>query len=244
MPRLVLKFGNRIIKEMPVRQEGVRIGRSPDCGIVIDNPAVSHSHARVFTDKGRLMLEDFGSLNGTLVNGQRVQSVTLKTGDSVKIGKHTIFVEDSSETDDLPALAKSAKPPVLKIDETMVLGTRERQQVLQKLAADGEHSQVAPTRLMVPTLIVRKGKTNQREYLVTDILTIIGKSPMATVRLKGWFAPKVAAQISRREDNSYYIGAAGKVPLVNGRPATRPTKLMPGDVIEVARIQLEFNYRD
>ena len=67
---------------------------------------------------------------------------------------------------------------------------------------------------------------------------------MATVKLRGWFAPKVAAQINRREDNSYYIGAADKIPTVNGDPVRHPTKLKSGDIIEVAGIQLEFVYRD
>jgi hypothetical protein len=67
---------------------------------------------------------------------------------------------------------------------------------------------------------------------------------MATVKLKGWFAPKVAAQINRREDNSYYIGAGDKVPSVNGQPILHPAKLSSGDIIEVAGIELEFVYRD
>ena len=244
MARLILKFGNLILQETQVSEGEVRIGRSPNCAIVIDNPAVSHSHARVFIEAGRLMLEDSGSLNGTLVNGQRVQKVTLKEHDSVVIGKHTILVSGLHEVDDSPARIQSSKPSAPKIEETMMLGTRERQEFLQKLAAEGEHSQVAPVRLKVPTLIVRKGKTNQMEYTVTDKLTVIGKSAMASVRLKGWFAPKVAAQINRRGTDSYYIGAASRVPLVNGRLIKRPTKLIPGDIIEIARIRLEFQYRD
>jgi pSer/pThr/pTyr-binding forkhead associated (FHA) protein len=244
MAKLVLKFGNRILQETPVSGGEVQIGRSPNCAIVIDNPAVSHSHARVFTEAGRLMVEDFGSLNGTLVNGQRIHSRTLRTGDSIAIGKHIILVEDSQEADCFPALVQSTRPSAPKVDETMVLATRERQEFLRRLAAEGECSQVAPSRLRVPTLIVRKGKTDQKEYMVTDKLTVIGKSPMATIKLRAWFAPRVAAQISRREDNSYYVGAAGKVPRVNGRLTARPTKLAPGDIIEVASIRLEFQYRD
>ena len=87
MSKLVLKFENSLLKEVAVGVKEVSIGRSPDNGIVIDNPAVSHYHARVFNEEGRLMLEDFGSLNGTFVNGQRVKMVTLKPGDSVAIGK-------------------------------------------------------------------------------------------------------------------------------------------------------------
>jgi hypothetical protein len=73
---------------------------------------------------------------------------------------------------------------------------------------------------------------------------VIGKSSMATVKTKGWFAPKAAAQINRREDHSYSIGAADKTPNVNGKPITQPTKLTSGDIIEVSGITLEFVYRD
>jgi hypothetical protein len=91
---------------------------------------------------------------------------------------------------------------------------------------------------------VRKGRTNQKEYALNDKLTVVGKSTMATVKLKGWFAPKVAAQITRREDNSYYIGAADKTPSLNGVPIAHPTMLSSGDVIAVAGIEIEFLYRD
>jgi hypothetical protein len=245
MAKLILRFGNSVLKETMVGQRGVKIGRSPDNDLVIDNQAVSHHHARVFAGTGgQLLLEDGGSLNGTLVNGQLVRNVTLKPGDSILIGKHNILVEDSREMDGFLVWKGVPKAAAPKLNETIMLGTKERFDLLQKVAAQGENSQLAPARLKVPTLVVRKGKTNQREYMLTDKLTVIGKSTMATVKLRGWFAPKVAAQISRRENNAYYIGAAGKVPCVNGHSTARPTQLSSGDLIEVAGVRLEFSYRN
>jgi len=244
MSKLVLKFENAVLQEVAVGQEEVSIGRSPDNGIVIDNPAVSHYHARVFNEEGRLMLEDFGSLNGTFVNGQRIKMVGLKPGDSVMIGKHTIVVTDSADVRARLLDNGQAKPAAPKINETVMLDTKERREFLQKVAAVGESAQVAPARLKVPTLVVKKGRTDLNEYILTDKLTVIGKSEMATVKLRGWFAPKAAAQINRREDNVYYIGAADKIPSVNGEPIAHPMKLSSGDLIEVAGIELEFIYRD
>lgn len=246
MPKLVLKFGNSVLKEVSLGESEVSIGRSPENGITIDNPAVSHFHARVFTEDDRLMLEDFGSLNGTFVNGQRVKMVTLKPGDSVGIGKHTIVVSDSRDLDGFALGNGSAKPVATapKLNETVMLDTKERREFLQKIAAVGESAQVAPGRLKVPTLVVRSGRTDRREYVLNDKLTVIGRSSMATIKLKGWFAPKAAAQINRRDDQSYYIGPADKAPSVNGTAVTQPTKLSAGDVIEVAGIELEFTYRD
>jgi len=244
MSKLVLKFENSVLKELSVGAKEVSIGRSPDNGLVIDNPAVSHYHARVFNEEGRLMLEDFGSMNGTFVNGQRVKMVTLKPGDSVGIGKHTIVVTDSRDVRAPSLDHDQSKPAAPKINETVMLDTKERRDFLQKVAAVGESAQVAPARLKIPTLVVLEGRTDQREYTLNDKLTVIGKSAMATVKLRGWFAPKAAAQINRREDNSYYIGAADMTPTVNGNPVQHPTKLKSGDIIEVAGIQLEVVYRD
>jgi pSer/pThr/pTyr-binding forkhead associated (FHA) protein len=243
MPKLVLKFEGSVLQEVPVGTKEVSIGRSPDNGLVIDNPAISHYHARVFREEDRLMLEDFGSLNGTFVNGQRVKMVHLKPGDSVLVGKHTIVVSDSRETDTSSA-SDAPRSLAPKINETVMLDTKERRDFLERVAAVGESSQVAPARLRLPTLIVRKGKTNRKEYTLSDKLIVVGKSALATVKLTGWFAPKAAVQINRRDDHSYYIGAADKVPNLNGHPIAHPTQLTAGDIIDVAGIQLEFLYRD
>lgn len=243
MSKLVLKFENAVLQEVAVGEKEVSIGRSPDNAVVIDNPAVSHYHARVFNEEGRLMLEDFGSLNGTFVNGQRVKMVGLKPGDSVTIGKHTIVVTDSREIRAHIAFPTASKGAP-KINETVMLDTKDRRDFLQKVASSGESSQVAPGRLKIPTLIVKKGRTDHGEYALTDKLTVIGKSAMATVKLRGWFAPAAAAQISRRDDNAYYVGAADKIPNVNGQPIVKPVKLSSGDVIAVSGVELEFVYRD
>src|SRR5215469_9929396 len=120
MAKLVLKFEKSVLTETPVGAKEVSIGRSPDNGMVIDNPAVSHYHARVFNEEGRLMLEDFGSLNGTFVNGQRVKMVSLKPGDAVAIGKHTIIVSESRDLDGFATGNGNGKPAgaAPKLNET------------------------------------------------------------------------------------------------------------------------------
>jgi ABC-type multidrug transport system ATPase subunit/pSer/pThr/pTyr-binding forkhead associated (FHA) protein len=65
----------------------VRIGRSPSCDIVLDDPLVSRHHAelRELPD-GRRQLVDVGSYNGTFVNGRRVEEAVLDPLDLVGIG--------------------------------------------------------------------------------------------------------------------------------------------------------------
>ena len=64
------------------------IGRSPDCGIFLDDVTVSRRHAVLTNRDGTFTIEDQGSLNGTFVNRKRVESAQLEDGDEVQIGKY------------------------------------------------------------------------------------------------------------------------------------------------------------
>jgi len=241
MAKLSLMFENKLVKEVPVGGRPVGIGRSPDNDLPVDNLAVSNYHARVYFEAGRLVVEDLDSLNGTFVNDLRVERATLHDGDRIHIGKHHIKVD---ATGDAPVPVDTGrKTTAPRIDETMVLDTKVRREMLQQAAAMGESMQFAANRMKVPTLIVLSGKTDQKEYVLTNKLTVIGKSPMATVRMSGWFKPKMAAQINQRDDG-YYIGPGDKTPNVNGVPIPGPVRLADGDLIEVSGVRLNFIFRE
>ena len=66
------------------------IGRSPECGIFLDDVTVSRKHAVFTKDGDRWHLEDQGSLNGTFVNRERVENADLRDGDELQIGKYRL----------------------------------------------------------------------------------------------------------------------------------------------------------
>jgi FHA domain len=241
MAKLSLMFEDKLVKEVPVSGRPVSIGRSPDNDLPVDNLAVSNYHARVYFEAGRLVVEDLDSLNGTFVNDLRIERATLHDGDSIHVGKHHIKVD---ATGDAPVPWESGrKTNAPRINETMVLDTKARREMLQQAAAMGERTQFAAGRIQVPTLVVLNGRTDQKEYTLANKLTVIGKSAMATVKIKGWFKPQMAAQINQRDDG-YYIGPGDKVPSVNGTPIPGPTRLNDGDLIEVSGIRLNFIFRE
>lgn len=241
MPKLSLTFEGRTVKEVPIGNRPVTIGRSPDNDLPVDNLAVSNHHARVYYEGSRLVVEDLDSLNGTFVNDLRVERATLHDGDSIHVGKHSIKV-DASHDAPLPydTGRKTAAP---SINETMVLDTKARREMLQQAAAMGERTQFASGRIKVPTIVVLSGKTPNHEYVLTNKLTTLGKSSMATIQFKGWFKPQMAAQISQRDDG-YYIGPGDKNPTVNGTPISGPTRLKDGDIIEVCGVRMNFIFRE
>jgi pSer/pThr/pTyr-binding forkhead associated (FHA) protein len=242
MAKLSLMFENKLVKQVPIGNRPVTIGRSPDNDLPVDNLAVSTYHARVYYEGGRLVVEDLESLNGTFVNDLRVERATLHDGDSIWIGKHHIKVDATADTAIPLDTGRKAVAP--KINETMVLDTKARRDMLQQAAAMGERSQFSPQgRVKMATLVVLNGKVNQKEYVLTNKLTVIGKSPMATIRLSGWFKPKMAAQINQRDDG-YYLGTGDKVPTVNGAPIAGPVRLNDGDQIEVCGVRMNFIFRE
>ena len=69
-------------------RDELTVGRGGGCGIVLDDTFVSQVHARVFRRDGDVWVEDLGSRNGTLVNGQPLTTAQrLRRGDTVQFGK-------------------------------------------------------------------------------------------------------------------------------------------------------------
>ncbi len=66
----------------------VVIGRDPACELVIDDPTVSTTHARLAYHHGQWWLEDMQSTNGTFLNGEMVTaSLVVTGGDVVRCGQ-------------------------------------------------------------------------------------------------------------------------------------------------------------
>jgi ribosomal protein L40E len=90
-PALVVRSGGGRTGESFVPQdERTTIGRSPDCGVFLDDVTVSRRHAVLVQRAARWYVEDQGSLNGTFVNRRRVESAELDDGDELQIGKYRL----------------------------------------------------------------------------------------------------------------------------------------------------------
>jgi hypothetical protein len=89
-PALVVRSGGGRAGEMFPLEGETTIGRSPDCGIFLDDVTVSRKHAVLRQREGSFLIEDQGSLNGTFVNRKRVESAQLDDGDELQVGKYRL----------------------------------------------------------------------------------------------------------------------------------------------------------
>ena len=98
-------------------------------------------------------------------------------------------------------------------------------------------------------LTVIQGKTDEPSYLLSSKMSVIGKSAMASIKLKGSLfksPPEVAAMVSKRE-NKYYITQQDKHAnvRVNGEDASQGQHVLDdGDIIEVAGVKMSFAWHE
>jgi hypothetical protein len=232
MPSLVLQFGGDILKEYDLGQS-LTIGRLPDNTVIIDNPAVSAHHARVFWDGAHYIVEDLDSTNGTFVNDRRVIRHELQEGDAVLVGKHKLVYDHMAEGE--LVLQANAGPHLANLNDTVYLDTKKHKDLLAKVTPPAATSTIG-------VLHVISGRTDQFEYRLERHTTVIGKSDRAMVRLRGWWKPKAALVITRGEDGYVATRLSGRT-RINNQALTGRQALNDGDVLAVSGLVLEFSTR-
>jgi adenylate cyclase len=82
------------LREIPVSQSEFLIGRGPDCELRLAFEDVSRHHCLIRITNDEATIEDLGSANGTLLNGQKVRSATaLRSGDLLQVGESQFVVD-------------------------------------------------------------------------------------------------------------------------------------------------------
>src|SRR5947207_97413 len=135
MAKLILSMDGLVLKEIPLAKERTTIGRKPHNDIQIDNLAVSGEHAVIVTILNDSFLEDLGSTNGTVVNGNPVKKHFLQNNDVVELGKYKLkFVGEA---------APAATGEKADFEKTMVLRPSAMKAAAAAAAGAGGGAQAA-----------------------------------------------------------------------------------------------------
>jgi hypothetical protein len=257
MAKLILSMDGLVLKEIQLTKERTTIGRKPHNDIQIDNLAVSGEHAVLVTILADSFLEDLGSTNGTMVNGQPVKKHFMQNNDVIELGKYKLkYVADAA-----PAGAAKAD-----FEKTMILrpgamrpapaapaaapapaAAAAPAPAAPAMAKAGDtqinSAPIAPIAPPAPPptppaqkmgmLQILSGASAGRELELTKPLTTLGK-------------PGVQVAVLTRRPQGYFVThvEGANHPSVNGQSiGTAPHALKDHDLIELAGVKMEFFYK-
>jgi pSer/pThr/pTyr-binding forkhead associated (FHA) protein len=104
---LVAVNGPTAGQSVPLLQGQTVAGRTPDCGLPLDDPSISRRHATFTVTGKQLTVEDLKSSNGVFVNDQRCTQQALVTGDTVRLGNVVLEVRSPGAKRSRSAAKKS-----------------------------------------------------------------------------------------------------------------------------------------
>ncbi|RLB06359.1 MAG: FHA domain-containing protein [Deltaproteobacteria bacterium] len=239
MAKLILKLNDKVLSEFPITKRKITIGRKAENDLVIQNMAVSGRHARLDYKKGKFIITDLKSLNGTFVNNKLITQAELKIGDEITIGRHTLVL---SADDASPALTGET---VLPKDGLILNGDSPTRRILSKKKPKDDTYQGEATKPISKLGVISFISNDQPDVTLDRKITKIGKGKEADVKVSGLLVGKVAAIISRRPTGYYItpVGGMGKLK-VNGEPVKDVYRLQEFDMIQVGSTKIQFYYQD
>ncbi|MFQ5511676.1 MAG: FHA domain-containing protein [Candidatus Krumholzibacteriia bacterium] len=177
-PVVTLVFKKKEIGHWILDKPVFNIGRTADNDIVIDNLAVSRLHAVLEKEKGDYYIRDCDSLNGTVLNNQKVGRAKLRSGDQIVIGKHTLKIQSQT------GVEVAGGPDIAPFDQTVVFGPG---QVPEQPASPGNGEGSAPR-------LLEKTGSGQSEISLHKPI-VMGKDDEADVEINGFFVAAQHAEI-------------------------------------------------
>lgn len=258
MAKLILSMDGLVLKEITLTKERTTIGRKPHNDIQIDNLAVSGEHAVIVTILSDSFLEDLGSTNGTLVNGQPIKKHFLQNNDVVELGKYKLkYLNEAPKAaggaadfeKTMVMRPGSAPPPRMAPAAPVGTGT-----VVPGAAAPAPSPTIAPAPAAATVAPVAapvaasaaggavaqgaiqllSGPNAGKELVLTKALTTLGK-------------PGVQVAVITRRPQGYFIThvEGATFPVVNGKPLdAQAHPLADHDVVEIAGTKMEFFFKN
>ena len=238
MAKVILSLEGSVIRETNLDKERVTIGRKPQNDIQIENLAVSSEHARIITILNDSFLEDLGSTNGTLVNGNPIKKHILQHNDTIEIGKYILkYVSDAS----------AGQTSAEDFERTMVLrmpntaqrtAAPERTDTMTRLVAEPPAPAVATPPPAAASgqqahIQILSGPGVGRELALIKNLTTLGK-------------PGVQVAVITKRPQGYFIThvEGANYPVLNGATLDAQAHALKNhDLVEIAGVKMEFFFK-
>ena len=258
-------FNDKTIQTIPLKPDGLTIGRMKENDIVIDNLGVSRFHAKIFLENGQIILEDQESENGSYVNGIRVRRTAISPQDQIIIGKHQLRIlegSESAQTNSPGVKTKEISPftapsqdsfssnDPYSASSTYVVDEQTQDKILKRIAEkvkDLNEKKSEPFDSLldkpfhIPANLILKFKEDIEQIMPWNKNSLqIGRAPECEIVLD---QPQVSRKhaVLERKENAFHIQDldSGNGTLVNGERIRKKT-LNHDDVISIADYKIIF----
>ena len=222
MAKLIIKFNDVVIDQIVLKQGDMNIGRRPGSDILLDNLAVSGTHASIFTIGEDSFVQDLNSTNGTFVNNKRITKHHLANGDTVTIGNHGLTYHNEKAVKSGSDLAKTVIINPHKQEEMLAEAGKVAAAVKKPAVSDAPRT---------GSLFILSGANNGKRIDLISAVTNLGR------------AGKRAGIISRTGNGRYILlpGDNNEAPRLNGvKVIGSGEELKNGDIIELADSRMQF----
>jgi len=269
MAKLILSMDGLVLKEIPLSKERTTIGRKAHNDIQIDNLAVSGEHAVIVTILNDSFMEDLGSTNGTLVNGNPVKKHFLQNNDVIELGKYKLKFIQEAGAQPAAAAADFEKTMVLRpsamkaaAEQARAMGgggaqaaQAARQAALQAVgtaaqAAGTSEKPAAPTAAPASAPVAAPAVPPKPAQPLGAIQLLSGGNAGKELELSKPLTtlgkPGVQVAVLTRRPQGYFITHVEGThrPTVNGQAiGTSPHALKDHDLVEIAGIKMEFFFK-
>lgn len=211
MGKLTLSFKGKPIQAYQFEEGEIQIGRGETNDICIDSLAIAPNHALINFDRTPPLLKQLDDQFNLSVNGQKKAEYTLEHGDTISIGKHTLYFTEESP----PIFAAAEHSGVSRPDTPSAAPFTSTQ------PADNQPS---------ATLQIMSGANIGRLISLKKGLTRIGKkgSGMAVIahRSNGYYLSHLDGQ---------------NPVLINGKPLENGSALLAEeDIVEIDKVKMQF----
>lgn len=224
MSKLTLSFKGKLLKYFPLSEGETIIGSDPACKVFIDTLAIQARHASVTLSGDSAVLRDLDTPDGTFVNNARISGeYTLKSGDDIRVGKHTltftleaaIAAEEMAEPDAEPVALDEAIPEQVQEPELTEADTLQLEPV---------H---APRHAFLQIL---NGQNMGKTISLKHNLVNLGKPGVQL------------AVIAHRNDGFFLSHLEGDTPPKVGdtQIGDKAWQLHDGDVIQLGNVRMQF----
>ena len=188
------------------------IGRLDECDIHLPSSSVSRKHARLFVHNGRCYIEDLGSANGILVDGQRVVGRRdLGTASQLRLGEYYLYLEFQR--------AQTA--------------SGEDQRVLQTLFIPQDEDLFKLVRIC--------DNFAGEEFVLSEVENTIGRTDENFILLSDSSISRYHSKVYRHGDH-YQVQDLGSSngSTLNGKALTAPQTLKPQDRVKFGNVEFVF----